>query len=168
MSLPEYHQPPKDIPMQRPIEYETLVSKHFFSEERALPGATETLLQNAQDHLAAFKLLSASGLTTPALTAAYEGLTQVFRTMFEYREVRPVKGCWSTATLVVCRDLGMSIAEQCFVSVLHDSRIPTSRNSSFPSASPAEARKVANLLEKYIPLAYRLIHLSWLPSLPSE
>jgi len=150
--------------MQRPTEYDTLISKQFFRDERALPGATETLLQNAQDHLAAFKMLSASRLTKPALTAAYEGLTQLFRAMFEYREVRPVEGCWSTATLVVCTDLGMNVAEQCFVSVLHASRIPTSRNSSFPSASPAEARKVADLLEKYIPLAYRLIHLSWLPT----
>jgi len=154
--------------MQRPAEYENLISKQFFTEKPAFPGATEALLQNAQDHLAAFKQLSASSLTMPAFTAAYKGLSQLFRTMFEYREVRPIEDCWSTATLVVCRDLGMNVAEQCFVSVLHDARLPTSRNSSFPSASPDEIRKLANLLEKYIPAAYRLMYLGWLPSLPEE
>lgn len=146
--------------MPKPSDYEILISKQFFRQEPALAGATEALLSNAQDHLTASKLLRASGLITPSFTAAYEGLSQLFRTMFEYREVRPVDGCWTSATQVVCRDLGMNVAEQCFVSVLHDMRYPTSRDSSFPSASAEEAQKVADLLEKYLPVARGLMHLS--------
>lgn len=73
--------------MPKPSDYETLISKQFFRQEPALPGATEALLSNAKGHLTASKLLSASGLITPSFTAAYEGLSQLFRTMFEYREV---------------------------------------------------------------------------------
>lgn len=144
--------------MPKPSDYDTLINKQFFRQEPALPGATEALLSNAQDHLTASKLLSASGLMTPSFTVAYEGLSQLFRAMFEYREVRPVDGCWTSATQVVCRDLGMNVAEKCFVSVLHDMRKPTSRNSSFPSASVEEARKVADILEKYLPVAQGLMY----------
>jgi hypothetical protein len=103
----------------------------------------------------------------PALTAAYEGLAQLFRAMFEFREVRPAEGCWSTGTLVVCRDLGMSVAEQCFVSVLHDSRTPTSRKSSFPSKSPDDVEEVRALLEKYLPTAAHVMHLTEPQAFPS-
>lgn len=154
--------------MPKPSDYETLISKQFFRQEPALPGATEALLGNARDHLNASKLLSASGLMTPSLTAAYEGLSQLFRAMFEYREVRPVEGCWTSATQVVCRDLGMHVAEQCFVSILHDMRNPTSRNSSFPSASAEEARKVADLLEKYLPVAHGLMYQSFVTTGPKQ
>lgn len=144
--------------MPKPSDYETLISKQFFRQELALPGATEALLSNARDHLTASKLLSALGFITPSFTAAYEGLSQLFRAMFEHREVRPIDGCWTSATQVVCRDLGMNVAEQCFVSVLHDMKKPTSRNSSFPSASVEETRKVADILEKYLPVAQGLMH----------
>ncbi|MGO4477971.1 hypothetical protein AB4Z32_17120 [Massilia sp. 2TAF26] len=154
--------------MPNPSDYETLISKQFFRQKPALPGATETLLSNAQNHLTASKLLRASGLITPSFTSAYEGLSQLFRTMFEYREVRPVDGCWTSATQVVCRDLGMNVAEQCFVSVLHDMRNPTWRNSSFPSASAEEAQKVTDLLEKYLPVAQRLMHQSFLTKVPEQ
>jgi len=57
--------------MQQPTEYTDLTSKGFFVHEPALQGATEALLQSAQDHLTAWQQLSAAGLTTPAFTAAY-------------------------------------------------------------------------------------------------
>jgi hypothetical protein len=89
--------------MQQPTQYKDLTSKGFFVHEPALQGATGALLQSAEDHLAAWRQLSAAGLTTPAFTAAYEGLCQLFRAVFELREVRPAEGCWSTATFVACR-----------------------------------------------------------------
>ena len=152
--------------MQRPTEYKDLLSRGFFIHEPALPGATEALLESAQNHLNAWQQLSAAGLTTPALTAAYEGLSQLFRAIFEYREVRPVEGCWTTATLVACRDLGMGVAEQCLVSVLHDARAPTSCSSSFPSKSLDDAREVGALLRKYLPAAAQVMHLVLRPTSP--
>jgi hypothetical protein len=88
--------------------------------------------------------------------------------MFEYREVRPVDDCWASATQVVCRDLGMNVAEQCFVSVLHDMRNPTSRSSSFPSASAEEARKLADLLEKYLPVVHGMMHQNFVTREPEQ
>lgn len=145
--------------MLQPNEYKDLTNRGFFTHEPALHDATEALFQSARDHLLASQQLISAGLTAPALTAAYEGLSQLFRAIFEFREVRPVEGCWSTATLVACRDLGMHIAEQCFVSVLHDAREPTSCSSSFPSESLDEAREVSALLRKYLPVAERVVQL---------
>lgn len=145
--------------MPQPNEYVDLTNRGFFTHEKALPGATDALLQSAYDHLAASRQLSNAGLTTPALTVAYAGLSQLFRAVFEFREVRPVEGCWSTATLVVCRDLGMNVAEQCFITALHDASALIARNSSFPSRSLAEATKSADLLEKYMPAAFQAMSL---------
>lgn len=149
--------------MQQPTEYKSLTSKGFFIRKPAFPEATEFLLLSAQDHLTATHQLICARLPTPALTTAYQGLSQLFRAVFEFREVLPVEGCWSTATLVVCRDLGMHVAEQCLINALHEKLEPTSDSSSYPCRSLDEVRDVAGLLEKYLPVAAHLMRLD-LPS----
>lgn len=145
--------------MHRPSEYENLISKQFFRVEPALQGAAQTLLRNAEEHLTAVKILNSTGLLTPAFLTAYDGFVQVVQAVLEYREVRVAEEFQLTATQVVCKDLGMNVAEQCFVNVIHGRRVETLYCSPYPPVPLEDTQKLVRLLEKYIPVAYEVIGL---------
>jgi actin-related protein len=143
--------------MQRPHEYEDLITKKFFKAVPATAGASDAFLKNAQDYLHACKLLQ-EGFPVPAFSLAYDGLSQLFQAIFSHYEVQVKPSLRSSATQVICRELGMNISDQCFVSTIHERRNQTSYQSPFPPALPYEIENLVRILETYIPKAYKVLN----------
>jgi hypothetical protein len=143
--------------MQRPTEFDTLISKKLFENVPALLGAAEVLMQSAREHLKAHELLARAGLPTAAFGAAYDGLSQLFQAMFEYYEVRAVGDLRNAGTYVLAKSLDMHPAEQCMLSRMHDRRQRLSAECPYPQPTRDDSQALAKLLEKYLPIVYSIV-----------
>jgi hypothetical protein len=143
--------------MQRPGEFETLISQHFFTITPALIGGAEAFLQSAEEQLSAFHLLCQAGISGAAFGAAYDGLSQLFQAVFEYYEVRAPAEFRTSITGVICRSLDMHPAEQCLISRANDRRHQLLTECPFPQPSPDEGRALARVLAKYIPVVRAIV-----------
>lgn len=143
--------------MQRPQEYEDLITKKYFKAAPATAGAADAFLKNAQNYLHACKLLQ-EGFPMSAFSLAYDGLSQLFQAIFEHYQVQVKPSHRNSATQVICRELGMNISDQCFVSAIHERRHETSYQSPFPPLYPNEIENLVRILEMYIPKAYKVLN----------
>jgi hypothetical protein len=147
--------------MPRPVEYENLIKANAFTEQAATPGASAAYLINARSYLNAAKHLDVSVATMPVFSSAYEGLFKLVQAVLEFHEVRTKDAGRNLAIQRVCQDLGMSPAEQKLVSKAHGRRNDTAYRSPFPPVSEAEAEVLVAILEKYVPICYKLVNLPY-------
>ncbi|QDZ28697.1 hypothetical protein [Noviherbaspirillum sp. UKPF54] len=147
--------------MPRPLEYDNLININAFAEKPATPGALEAYLRNAQSYLAAAKLLDPAVAAMPVFSTAYEGFFQLVQAVFEFYEVRTKDSGRNLAIQRVCKDLGMNTAEQALVAKAHERRNDTSYRSPFPPVSKAEAQSLVAILDKYVPVAYKLVNVPY-------
>jgi hypothetical protein len=145
--------------MQRPTEYETLISKGFFENAPATPGAAQALLESAQEHLDAYELLTQAGLTGAAFGAAYDGLSILFQAMFEHYEVRAPDELRTAGTYVMSRTMDLHPAELCLIARMHDRRHQLSTECPFPPATQDEGQALATLIKKYLPVVHATVGL---------
>lgn len=143
--------------MQRPTEYETLISKGFFENAPGTPRAAQALLENAREHLSAYELLAQVGLTAAAFGAAYDGFSLLFQALFEYYEVRAPGDLRTAGTYVMSRSLDMHPAELCLIARMHDRRHQLSTECPFPPPTKDEGQALARLIEKYLPIVHATI-----------
>jgi len=153
--------------MQRPDEFDTLISKGFFEQVPATKGAAQALLQNVREHLKAYEVLTKAGLTNSAFGAVYEGLSQLLQAMFEYYEVRASGDLRASGGYVVCKSLDMHAAELLLISRMHSQRNRLSTECPFPPAAPDESRALARLIEKYLPVVQETVTFSSEPEVLS-
>lgn len=145
--------------MQRPTEYATLISKGFFENAPATPGAAQALLESAQEHLSAYELLTQAGLTAAAFGAAYDGFSLLFQAMFEYYEIRAPGELRTAGTYVMSRTMDMHPAELCLIARMHDRRHLLSTECPFPPPTKDEGQALAKLIEKYLPIVHATVGL---------
>lgn len=138
--------------MQRPTEYETLISKGFFEHAPATPGAAHALLEGVREHLSAYELLTEAGWTAAAFGVAYDGVSLLFQAMFEHYEVRAPGDLRTAGTYVMSRSLDMHTAELCLIARMHDRRHLLSTECPFPPPTPDEGQALAKLIRKYLPI----------------
>lgn len=120
----------------------------------------QAYLRNAQSYLDAARRLDPAEAAMPIFSSAYEGFFQLVQAMFELHEVRTKDAGRSLAIQCVCRDLGMSPAEQALMGQAHARRNGTSYRSPFPPVSRAEAQTLLGILHKYLPVACRRLDAS--------
>jgi len=147
--------------MPRPPEYDNLININAFAEQAATPGALEAYLRNAQSYLAAAKLPDPAVSAMPVFSIAYEGFFQLVQAVFEFYEVRTKDSGRNLAIQRVCQDLGMNPSEQALMSKAHGRRNDTSYRSPFPPVSKAEAQCLVAILDKYVPIAYKLVNVPY-------
>lgn len=141
--------------MQLSQDSKNLVNKNFFAVAPVPTEVTEALLKNAQDHLAACKLLQAH-LPIPAFSVAFESLSQLCEALCEHYDVQ-VKT--NTAIPAICRELGMNSSDRSLVSTIDERRNLTSYQPPSPAVLRYETEILIRLLETYIPIAYRTLKL---------
>ena len=141
--------------MQRSIEYENLVKTHALEAVAPTPGALQLYLTNAKNYLDSAKQIDQK-LSMQIFTCAYEGFFQLVQSVLEFQQVRAKDAGRNLVIQRVSSDLKVSAAEFSIISKAHSRRNATSYQSPFPPVSKAEADALMEILEKYLPEAYKL------------
>ena len=142
--------------MQFTQEYETALNTKSFKATPVKAVVQEALLKNAQDYLAACKLLQPT-LPLPAFSAAFEGLSQLCHALYEHYDVQVGT---DSAMQVVCRELGMNESDRSFVRTMQERRSETSYQYPDPSAVVYGTETLIRVVETYVPIARKLLNTS--------
>ena len=119
--------------MSRPPEYENLIKTKALETVAPTPGAVARYLQNASDYLATAKAANPQQ-SLQVFTLAYEAYFQLVQAV---------------------------LPEFVLITKAHARRNSTSYQSPFPPVSMAEAATLVSILEKYIPVAYKLANVPY-------
>ena len=146
--------------MSRPPEYENLIKTKALETVVPTPGAVALYLRNASDYLATAKAANPQQ-SLQVFTLAYEGYFQLVQAVLELYEVRTKEAGRNLAIQRVSMDLKVDTPEFVLITKAHARRNSTSYQSPFPPVSQAEAATLVSILEKYIPVAYKLANVPY-------
>ena len=151
--------------MKLPVEYQNLIKSRALESVEATPGAVAAFLQQAENYLASAKQIDPK-LALQVFTNAYEGYFQLVDAFLEHHQVRTKEAGRNLVLQRVSADMKLSPDEMRVIIRAHDRRNSTSYHSPFPPLSRAEAMGLLAILEKYIPVAYTMLNVKWVPNVP--
>ena len=142
--------------MTLPIEYQNLITRRALEVVEPTPGAVPAFLLQAEKYLASAKQIDPK-LATQVFTNAYEGYFQLVDAFLEHYTVRAKEAGRNLVIQRVSADLKLAPEEMRVVIRAHERRNGT-------SFSQAEAKGLLGILEKYIPVAYKMLGINRLAS----
>lgn len=142
--------------MTLPVEYQNLINRRSLEVVEPTPGAVAAFLQQAQNYLASAKQIDPK-LSMQVFTNAYEGYFQLVDAFLEHYKVRTKEAGRMLVIQKVSADMKLVPEEMQVVIRAHERRNGTSYHSPFPPISRAEAMALLHILEKYIPVAYKML-----------
>ena len=144
-----------------PTEYQNLIARRALEVVEPTPGAVQAFLLQAENYLASAKQIDPK-LAMQVFTNAYEGYFQLVDAFLEHYKVRTKEAGRNLVIQRVSADLKLSAEEMRVVIRAHERRNGTSYHSPFPPISQAEAIGLLSILEKYIPVAYKMLGINQL------
>lgn len=145
--------------MTLPAEYQNLINRHALEVVEPTSGAVQAFLSQAENYLASAKQIDPM-LAMQVFTNAYEGYFQLVDAFLEHYKVRTKDAGRNLVILRVSADLKLSPDEMRVIIRAHERRNGTSYHSPFPPISRAEAMGLLAILEKYIPIAYKMLNVT--------
>lgn len=149
--------------MTLPIEYQNLIARRALEVVEPTQGAVPAFLLQAENYMASAKQIDPK-LAMQVFTNAYEGYFQLVDAFLEHYTVRAKEAGRNLVIQRVSADLRLAPAEMRVVIRAHERRNGTSYHSPFPPISQAEAMGLLGILEKYIPVAYKMLGINRLAS----
>jgi len=142
--------------MERPIEYDNLVTKGSFKDAVRDPASIKQFMASAEDFAASIK---PELPPTPRFTLAYEGMFLVVMAVMEHYGTRPGEGSGHRSTAIgrVAGDLKLDSAMLSTLLRSHDNRNRITYKSSIPPVTKSQADAMVKIFDTMLTRAKTLL-----------